>query len=133
MIFLKNRKVLISVLTGLILIAVFSFVSACNNPINPSGGGKKGGGLPDTENGETRLVISLHDSQLAAGSSARAATDTWNIQALNLAVRRMDISNPNGGWMTIMEEARTVDIIAASRADPIILSDVSIEPGVYVD
>jgi hypothetical protein len=126
MVFLKNRKVLISVFTSLVFLTVFSLVSACKDPVSSPGGG---GGLPDTENGETRLVISMHDSQLAA-SMARSV-DPRNIQALNLAVRRIDISNPNGGWLTIMEEARTIDIIGASRADPVVLSDVSVEPGVY--
>jgi len=102
----------------------FFIVTSCNDPVS------------DTENGETRLLVGMHGNTGQQDSSARASANAGNdasqeIQALILTVRQMTVIDSNGNHITILDENRTMDIMAVSRADPVVLSDVTIEPGTY--
>lgn len=43
----------------------------------------------------------------------------------------MVIIDQNDVHRTILDEERSMDILAISRADPVVLSNVSVEPGTY--
>ncbi|MDR2964421.1 MAG: DUF4382 domain-containing protein [Treponema sp.] len=90
------------------------------------------GDLEDTLDGSTRLVVGMHDTaQYSTARSAGNGKDIQNIQTLNLTVRQMVIIDMDGKHTVILDEDRNFDILGVSRSDPVILSSVSIEPGIY--
>jgi len=91
-----------------------------------------GNELPGTLDGDTRLVVGMHDAvQQSIARSVGNGKNISGIQALNLIVRQMVIIDTNGKHTTILDEDRNMDILGVSRSDPVILSNVSVEPGVY--
>jgi len=107
-----------------ILAAASALLSACKKPV--------GNELPGTLDGDTRLVVGIHDAvEQSAARSAENGKNLQGIQALNLTVRQMVIIDTNGKHTTILDEDRSMDILGVSRSDPVILSNVSVEPGVY--
>ncbi|MCL2600855.1 MAG: DUF4382 domain-containing protein [Treponema sp.] len=102
------------------MLVVSAILLNCNAPAGPQ-----------AQEGETRLVIGIHGSptSLARGN----VHEVPGIEALLLSVNRIDLRGP-GGWTRLtQEEGLVVDILAASRHDPIILSNVSVEPGFYTE
>ena len=112
-----SRVIVISFIVGSFLSTLFN----CNITESLS--------IADTTDGETRLAIGFHGSYEA--SSARSSQTISGIEALLLTVREIVIIDDNGRHITILKEDRIIDIITASRSDPVLLSSVSVEPGVY--
>ena len=105
---------------GVAMLGVSVLLLNCNAPAGPQ-----------AQEGETRLVIGIHGSptSLARGN----VHEVPGIEALLLSVNRIDLRGP-GGWTRLtQEEGLVVDILAASRHDPVILSNVSVEPGFYTE
>ncbi|MCL2139999.1 MAG: DUF4382 domain-containing protein [Treponema sp.] len=75
------------------------------------------------ETGETRLLVEIHDMPFKK--------DGKNVEHLNITVLRMDIIDANDNHITILDEPRSMDILAVSRDDPVALSNVAVEPGIY--
>jgi hypothetical protein len=121
----KNEDKKWLTLTILSLFAAFSYLT-CDVPDL----GK--GNLSNTADGDTRIIVGMHDVvQPFSARSAMNGKDIQGIQALNLTVCQMVIIDMNGKQTVILDENRSIDILGVSRSDPVILSNVSIEPGEY--
>jgi len=120
---LRQRKFVSVAVFGVFAAGLFALVLGCNAPTGPQIGSE----LPQTPDGDTRLVIGIHGTPPPAVRNAHAIS---GIEALLLSVYRIDLRGP-GGWIRLLQEDLVVDILAASRMDPVILSDVSVEPGFY--
>ncbi len=122
--------------SGLLLVCLFSVtLITCKQPANHSPGvtsPDSGGTLTDTQDGDTRIVIGMYDAvQQSAARNAGNGKNIEGIEALNLTVRQMVIIDANDNHITILDEDRSMDILSVSKSDPVILSDVSVEPGIY--
>ncbi len=110
-----------------LVIAAVIVITACKSPV--------GSDLDKNANAETRLLIGMYDTvRPSAARSAEIPNNGKNIQgieALNLTVRQIVIIDSSDRHITILDEERTMDILGVSRSDPVILSDVSVEPGSY--
>ncbi len=135
---MKNvKKSAFFVFTVFTLITVATIViTTCKAPVGSNiDKDNIGNSLPDTNSGETRLVVGMYDASPQA--SARSVEIPNNgkgiqgIESLILTVREMVVIDSNDNHITILDEERTIDILGVSRSEPVILSDVSIEPGVY--
>ena len=123
-----NKKIL--TVSAITLIISFTLVLVtCFNPVNSqrsvveNTNTDRTGELKETPDGTTRIAIGLHDA---------SGQHNQGIEAINLSVIRMDIINAGSRYpTTIMDQKRTVDILGASKSNPVILSDISIEPGTY--
>jgi hypothetical protein len=131
-IFMKNtafkKPALLLFSASLLIATIIIVITACKQPLGSDAG--KG-------NGETRLVVGMYDAFQSAAVSARSAEIPNNgrniqgIEALNLTVCEMVVIDSNDNHITILNEERTMDILGVSKSEPVILSNVSIEPGVY--
>jgi len=87
------------------------------------------------DNNETRLVVAVHDS---AGTffnmslmGNQGNQPIQGIQELNLVVQQIELIDLNGNKKTIMSTERSFNILSVAKSDPVILSDISVEPGKY--
>ncbi len=130
-----KKSTLLIIAAFVLVIAVIIVITACKSPVgadldkNKNGGGNQ---LPDTAGGDTRL-LSVCMTALSSPVQELPATEKniQGIEALNLTVRQMVIIDSNDRHITILDEEREMDILSVSRSDPVILSDVSVEPGSY--
>jgi hypothetical protein len=126
---MKNiHKKLFILLVTLFILSILVPIIACNLTDNSNDFGD----IFDSPDGSTRLVVGIHDA--AQGSAARSAgngKDIQGIQALNLTVQQMVIIDMDGKQTVILDEDRDFDILGVSRSDPVVLSNISIEPGTY--
>jgi len=104
-----------------VLALVFVFIGTCKNP--SASKNDDFGELSDTPDGSTRLMVAIHDTPFKMQDKT--------VEALFITVEQMVIIDSNGTHFTILEEERSLDILAISRDDPVVLSDVSVEPGSY--
>jgi len=105
----------------LVLTLVSLFIGTCKNP--SASKNNDFGELSDTPDGSTRLLVAIHDTPFKMQDKT--------VEALFITVEQMVIIDSNGKHFTILEEERSMDILAISRNDPVVLSDVSVEPGDY--
>ncbi|MCL2380154.1 MAG: DUF4382 domain-containing protein [Treponema sp.] len=135
--FRRRKTVFRFVLAAIAALGISAFLANCDSPTRPRAGDGPVVGGP-TLNGDTRLVIGIHGSQmpLAQAIAQYVGIEPLNahaiegIEALLLSVRQIELRGSRGRRY-LLEEDRVIDILAASRLDPVILSDVSVEPGVY--
>jgi len=121
----ENKRRILSLLTVAVAIAgLFGTLLGCDSPSSPQSSRLADG----KSEGETRLEIGIHGGSQAFGRSSQAIQ---GIEALFLAVRQIELIGVSGRRSHLLYEPRTVDILAASRQEPVILSDVSVEPGSY--
>jgi len=111
------------ILSVFALVSAFVFViTTCKSPaddhINVNSGN-----LEDTPDGDTRLVVAMHDAPFKM--------EGRDVQELNLTVLQMVIIDSNDNHITILNEERRMELLSVSRNDPVILSDVSVAPGTY--
>jgi hypothetical protein len=118
---IKTRTFL-TIFSFVILIVASIAIPTCKNPISNELLDNDNR-LSDTQNGDTRLIVAIHDTPFKK--------DDKTVERLNITISRMDIIDSDGKHITILNEERSMDILAISRNDPVILSDVSVEPGVY--
>ena len=137
---LQKKTILRFAVIGVAILGISALVLNCDAPASPRSATAE-------EEGETRLVIGIYgalppmafDMEIDVGDMGDeigAALARGNvhavqgIEALLLSVYRIDLRGPNG-WQRLPQEDLVVDILAASRHDPVILSNVSVEPGWY--
>jgi len=117
----KNRAIIASII---LLATVSVLVVTCDNPAGPKNATTQPGiDLPDTPDGITRLVVAMHDEPFRM--------DDKDVQELNLTVEQIVIIDSNDQHITILSEERQMELLSISRSNPVVLSDVSVEPGVY--
>jgi hypothetical protein len=141
----RKKAIFHSTIVGIVILSVSALVVNCSDL-------SLGDELPKSQNGDTRLIIGIYGSPLASIIASMAEPMTAapiaetmptmmqssqaieGIEALLLSVRQIRLRGSNG-WRDLLEEGEdlVVDILAASRQDPIILSNVSVEPGFYTE
>lgn len=109
----------------ILFLVIFSCLAilTCKDPLT--------GGLPDTQDGDTRIMVGIHDAVQDIARSAGNGKNIQGIEELILTVHQMVIIGTDGKQTIILDEDRTMNILDVSRSDPVILSNVSIEPGIY--
>jgi hypothetical protein len=113
-----------SAITVFLLLILSVFFTTCTHPNAPNKPEKNNtGNLEDTPDGDTRLVVAIHDTPFKK--------DNKTVEKLNITVKKMVIIDDSGTHTTILDEERSMDILAISKNNPVVLSDVSVEPGVY--
>jgi len=110
------------------LISIIVILTACDLYIAPETSNNADyDNLADTPDGDTRIIVGIHD----AVNQSEARSQTQNIQSLILAVRQIVIIDSRDNHIVILDEERSIDILGVSRSDPVVLSNVSVEPGTY--
>ncbi|MCL2441956.1 MAG: DUF4382 domain-containing protein [Treponema sp.] len=122
--FFKANKYSLLLLSTFLILGFSILFATCNLFIQPEFSPDDYDNLESAPDGDTRIIIGIHDAQQQARS-------IQGIGSLNLVVRQIVIIDTSGKQTIIMDEERTVDILSASRSNPVILSNVSVEPGVY--
>jgi hypothetical protein len=79
--------------------------------------------LEDSPDGDTRLIVAMHDAPFKM--------EDHNVQELNITVEQIVIIDENDKHITILQEERHIELLSISRSDPVVLSNVSVEPGTY--
>jgi hypothetical protein len=127
---MKNRilKPLVFVFVNLVLVVTAVFFVTCTNPQNLNDKSNEKdpnsiGEIYDTPDGDTRLIVAMHDDPFKM--------DEHTVQELNITVLRMVIIDSNDKQITIMQGERQLELLSISRSDPVVLSDVPVEPGTY--
>jgi hypothetical protein len=125
-VFMRNLKKEMTIFIILLFIVLFSvnffFVASCKDSFQPSFE-QQDTELENTIDGDTRLVVVIHDTPFKK--------DDKTVEKLNINIIEMVIINQNDQHITILDEKRSMDILAVSRNDPVVLSNVSVEPGTY--
>jgi hypothetical protein len=96
-------------------------ITTCRSPVDQFNDNH--GGLKDTPNGDTRLVVAMHDAPFKM--------EGRDVQELNITVEQMVIIDGNDRHITILREERKLELLGILRSNPVVLSDVSVEPGTY--
>ncbi|MCL2127793.1 MAG: DUF4382 domain-containing protein, partial [Treponema sp.] len=115
---IKNKKTLFLACAGLVFLAASALILTCKSPTSSSGS-PENGSYPS----ETRLVVEIHDTPFKK--------DGINVEKILLTVIEMVIIDENGNHIVILDEERSMDILAVSQSEPVILSDVAVDPGTY--
>jgi len=113
-----KKNVFLLVFAGLFLTFASSLIiTTCELPID------KNNNLEDSPDGDTRLIVAMHDAPFKM--------EDHNVQELNIIVEQIVIIDENDRHITILQEERQMELLSISRSDPVVLSDVSVEPGTY--
>jgi len=112
------------VIAGFILVIASVFIiTTCKSPIDQFNDDNNYNGLENSPDGDTRFIVSIHDAPFKM--------EGRDIQELNITVEQIVIIDSNDRHITILQEERQMELLSISRSDPVVLSDVSIEHGIY--
>ncbi|WP_461255826.1 DUF4382 domain-containing protein [Treponema sp. R80B11-R83G3] len=121
---INNKNMFLIILAGLFLATASSLIiTTCKLPTEQVNTNNNNNELEDSPDGDTRLVVAMHDAPFKM--------EDHNVQELNITVEKIVIIDENDKHITLLQEERQMELLSISRSDPVVLSNVSVEPGTY--
>jgi len=119
---IKKRSFFLFLSAFALVSALVSVITTCKSPADDQINANSGD-LEDSPDGDTRLVVAMHDAPFKM--------EGRDVQELNLTVLQIVIIDSNDKHITILDEERQMELLSISRSDPVVLSNVPVEPGTY--
>lgn len=94
------------------VITIFIIITCSNNELTKI-----------DNNSETRIEVRIHDTPFKLQDKT--------VEELNITISRMDIEHINGTVESILNEERGMNILDIAKSNPVVLSNVPINPGNY--